>query len=147
VIEKNDVGADNEIETDFDKRILGDKFKLRFIQLDKKFIQQWVVRKLPSEEGIAPAERAANIELHEPIQKLDLNIESIYKETRRNELKTLADEDKEAMKRLHPSNDSPATMSHAHSESITSRLQGADIPGRAKPPIQEEEFSGPDSSN
>ena len=44
VIEKNDVSAKNEVESEFNQRLIGDSLKLRFSRLDDLYFKRWVIR-------------------------------------------------------------------------------------------------------
>lgn len=70
-------------ETDFDRKNLGDSLKMRFVQLDNKYIKKLVQRETPTGNEIMEVHEET---LRENSQDLDRNIEMVYKATDRNQL-------------------------------------------------------------
>jgi hypothetical protein len=71
------------VDPDFDKKVLGDSVKMRFVELDQKYFKKWVQRPTPASNETLPIHDDT---MRDNTADLDRNIEMVFKETGRNEL-------------------------------------------------------------
>lgn len=69
------------IDKDFDNTLIGDSLKLRFMELDSRYLKKLVRRAQP-----VSLDTLQNDDTHNDSTVLDKNIESTFKETKRNTL-------------------------------------------------------------
>ena len=149
VIEKFDVSAKTEVETEFDEKVMGDVIKLWFIKKDEKIIQKYVLRNEAEEQK---ASQIAQIEPQEDQKMKEMHDKNIYviKKTKRNSLKTDPgnDEDDEidfefGVKNNKKYKDDIFMMplkGHEVSGSISSRLEPGKLRNMKSSPIRETPF-------
>lgn len=72
------------VDTDFDNKLIGDSLKMRFVELDQKYFKKWVQRQVPTSTENLPMQEET---LKDNTEDLDKNIDMVFKETTRNELR------------------------------------------------------------
>ena len=125
VIEKNDVSAKNEVESEFNQRLIGDSLKLRFSRLDDLYFKRWVIRG-KKDGSILPS--AANDQPNHLTDdnQLEKDLDEKYYQTNRNPLDKSIDDitnvDDTVSRGDSKLSDSVPKAFHSSMQSLSSRL-------------------------